>query len=63
MSHSDAGRTGHRILKYDILHRGGRMIGEGGRRGGGVRVVLARKGEVSGLGRGQEVSGWLELRI
>ena len=39
------------------------MIGEGGGRGGGVRDVLARKGEVSGLGGGQEVSGWLELRI
>lgn len=38
------------------------MIGEGGGRGGGV-CVLARKREVSGLGGGQEVSRWLELRI
>lgn len=39
------------------------MVGEGGRGGGGIRVVLARKREVSGLGRGKEVSRLLELRI
>ena len=39
------------------------MVGEGGRRGGGICIVLPRKGEVSGLSRGQEVSGRLVLRV
>lgn len=63
MGHSDTGWTAHRVLECEILHRGGRMVGEGGRRGGGIRIVLPRKGEVSGLGRGQEVSRRLELGI
>ena len=63
MSHSDTGGTTHRILECDISHRGSRVVGEGGGRGGGIRVVLARKREVSGLGGGHEVSGRLKLRI
>lgn len=39
------------------------MVGEGGGRSGGIRVVLAGKREVSGLGGGEEVSRWLKLRI
>ena len=39
------------------------MVGEGGGRGGGICIILARKGDVSGLGGRQEVSRWLELRI
>ena len=38
------------------------MIGERGRRGRGIRIVLARKSEMSGLGGGKKVR-WLELRI
>lgn len=38
------------------------MIRERGRRGRGIRIVLARKSEMSGLGGGKEVR-WLELRI
>ena len=39
------------------------MVGESGGRRSGIRVVLARKSEVSGLGRGQEMSRGLKLRI
>ena len=39
------------------------MVGEGGGRCSGIRVVLAREREVSGLGWGQEMSRGLELRI
>lgn len=63
MGHSDTGWTAHRVLECEVLHGGGRMVGEGGRRGGGICIALPRKGEVSGLGRGQEVSRWLELGI
>lgn len=63
MGHSDTGWTAHRVLECEVLHRGGRMVGEGGRGGGGVRIVLPRKVEVSGLGRGQEVTRLLELGI
>ena len=63
MSHSGTGGTTHRILECDVSHGGGRMVREGGGGGGGVGVVLARKREVSGWGRGQEVSRCLELRI
>ena len=40
------------MLERDSLHRGGRMVGERGRRGGGIRIVLAWEREVGGLGRG-----------
>lgn len=39
------------------------MVGESGGRRGGIRVILARESEVSGLGWGQEMSWGLELRI
>ena len=39
------------------------MIRERGRRGRGIRIVLARKIEMSGLGGGKKVSRWLELRV
>ena len=39
------------------------MVGKGSRRGGGICIILPRKGEVSGLGGGQEVCRWLELGI
>ena len=46
-----------------MSHRRSRMVGEGGGRRSGIGVVLARKREVSGLGRRQEMSRGLELRI
>ena len=39
------------------------MIRERGRRGRGIRIVLARKSEMSGLSGGKKVGRWLELRI
>ena len=39
------------------------MVGKGSRRGRGICIILPRKGEVSGLGGGQEVCRWLELGI
>ena len=39
------------------------MVGKSGGRGGGIRINLARKREVSGLGGGQEVSRLLQLGI
>ena len=40
------------------------MVRERGRRGRGIRIVLARKIEMSGLSGGKKMSSrWLELRI
>ena len=39
------------------------MIGERCRGGRGIRIILARKSEMSGLGGGKKVSSLWELRI